>query len=118
MALPLRLASKDDSTSDPRTASKLVELTNERFERTVLLVLFVLFLASVGLSVVSIQIAKAVAHVDTVASQIQTDAAALHQELATSTEIVRGNRVVSCADLSIQAPQVAASLPQCASTGP
>jgi hypothetical protein len=80
--------------------SRLSAMADAHFERIVLLVLFTLFLSGIyGLGVM-MKMGNTLDQMGVVISDISNTS--------------QGNRVVSCTDLSLQAPKVAASLPQCA----
>lgn len=87
---------------------------DQRIERSILLVLFILFVSSLWGAIQIQQLSKSVAQIKSSTTDVTHIAQTLQRDLATSTEVVRGNRVVSCADLAVQAPQVALRLPQCA----
>lgn len=94
------VASHATTTRRRTIGSRLVAMGDAHFERIVLLVLFTVFLSAVYGIGVMMKMGNTLDQMGVVISDISD----------TST----GNRVVSCTDLSLQAPDVAASLPQCA----
>lgn len=105
MSEPLRLA--DYHSRRPKTPTRLQELTSRRFERLVLLLVFLLYVGNIWITVVQRDMAQTV-------DQLQASVTQVSRDIKLSTEVGRGNRVVSCTDLALQAPAVAAALPQCA----
>ena len=104
----LRLAVVDDDTTLPvtndsqRRLARIWGMVDAPFERVVLLTLFVIFLTGVGGIAIGMHAIATMNRFDAVITEVSTTTA--------------GNRVVSCTDLSLQAPAVAASLPQCSGT--
>lgn len=105
----LRVAPEADAAPPPqehaprRFGERLASMMDSHFERVVLLILFVVFLTAVyGLGTM-MKMGNTLDKMDTVITEISTTS--------------QGNRVVSCTDLSLKAPAVAAALPQCAPTG-
>lgn len=91
------------SPSRQTIGSRLSRMADAHFERVVLLVLFMVFLsACYGLGVM-MKMGRTLDQMGIVITEVSTTS--------------KGNRVVSCTDLSLQAPDVAAALPQCAAAG-
>lgn len=98
----VRPAADAHSISQPKRrtiGSRLSEMADAHFERIVLLAVFTVFLSGIyGLGVM-MKMGNTLDEMGVVISEISTTS--------------QGNRVVSCTDLSLQAPAVAAALPQC-----
>jgi hypothetical protein len=77
-------------------------MASAQFERLVLMVLFLVFVGAIW------QI-SVMAKMTTTLDQM----AVVVTDVSSTTS---GNRVVSCTDLSVQAPAVAAALPQCSAS--
>lgn len=89
-----------DSRPRRTIGSRLMAMADAHFERIVLLAVFTVFLSGVyGLGVM-MKMGHTLDQMGVVIAEISTTS--------------QGNRVVSCTDLSLQAPEVAAALPQCA----
>lgn len=104
MALRSVTSPDSDTPARPSTiGARLSKMADAHFERVVLLVLFSVFLSALyGLGVM-MKMGKTLDQMGLVVSEINSTS--------------KDNRVVSCTDLSLQAPDVAAALPQCAATG-
>lgn len=105
----LRIAPEADGTPSTaakpqgRAASRFSSVLEPHFHRVMLIVLFTVFLTVLyGLGDVM--------KMNNTLNEMKTTI----YDISTTSH---GNRVVSCADLSVRAPALAASLPQCASTG-
>ncbi len=89
------------ATPASRTLSRrLGDIADETFKRVVLIVLFTVFLAGLIGVGNGLKMANNMEQMGLVLTEV--------------SNTTSGNRVVSCTDLSLQAPEVAATLPQCA----
>lgn len=77
-----------------------------RTERTILLVIFLLFVVTLAMLINTIHMNRAIAEVREI-SQTNTE------ETLTNRSVSHGIRVVTCTDLFLQAPEVAGRMEQC-----